>query len=894
MEIDNLVQDIKEVRRRGVSKTHLDQVPVLGEALARYRPDLETTSRRHYLEDLLNDAAKTLGPPTAEAVTIALGLDGEPGTSAERRERMALLYDRTAQTVRKNGTEEKAFTALAKAIVCLCPAAHVDAQKLGSLQSVVAEAVGRVGTLPDLQVVTTRPGTFDPARFLSGASMNSTEVGRYAVARRVDVDGDVLTIDEVATRLAEEATVGYIMAGAGEGKSTYLHALCSALMSRAIVFRWRVAGQLDWSKLQDFRDLVTSASTTASSDEPPIVIVGELATKPTREQEDALIEIVQGIPSGLAPARISIVLAGRPAWLNRTRHRVSTGQTMRLMPLSNAEAEALIETLADAHLACRRDKGSVWTEVHFPNLGQFLARPPAQRVGIFLQGPSLVGSLLHAVYGHEFTRRLIAEYRDLESAERAAYLLVSLATSSLGGVSQELLESICPDANIEDSSDGSPWQRDFDGKHSARHEMIGKLVVEDKDASSAGEISKMIGKIVHAAISSHEGRDIFLNSVRILDESRSLVPEQQRKTGPQFRAALRSGILRNRESWERLEQSIGPSPAELLAYANVMHRLLPEKLGRAEDNEYLLGRIEHLLTTAESAALPGSPLAYKARYYRIFTERAARIIRGDVVDDLSDIKALLPMMSHTWPELDFYARVLSLGLSTLRHCDLDENEADRIAEAVLEAWQRIRVEGDTSGRVYEYANFVARNLYDWPRSRRLSLLEHAWEISHALSDPDGSLACLLDVELIKLEHCSAGENAAAVRARRRHILSESVVPHQSNAEVVLRFADFAAADDETARRLVLKVGGKLATTNDPTTRSMALHALSLVTPIDEERLDYLRAALTAYEQSMVSRDDWLTRGAFWKRALRTLRGLSPHEASLLEAQVAAAGRKFAS
>lgn len=793
------------------------------------------------------------------------------------------------------------FGELAKASVRFSPAAppgdrHAGARPVraplapGSLESVVAEAPDRVGTLPDLRVVTTRTGTFNPANFLSGASMNPTEVDRYAVARRVDMDGDALAVDEVATRLAAEEMVGYLVAGAGEGKSTYLHALRSSLVDRAIVFTWRATGQLDWPKLQDFRDVVASVSPTKSRDEPPIVIVGELQTKPTREQEDALIEIVQGIPSGLATPRTSILLAGRPAWLNRIRQRASTGLTMRLMPLAGGEAEALIENLADAHLACRQDKGPAWTGAHFPNLGQFLALPHASRVAVFLQGSSLVGSLLHAAYGRKFTDRLRVEYTDLEPAERAAYLLVSLATSSLGGISEELLESICPDANIERSSAGSPWQRDIDGMHSARHEMIGKLVVEDKGASTARDISQMIGKIVGAAIFSLEARDLFLNSVRIFDEWRSLVPEQQRKTEPQFRAALRSGILENRESWERLEQSIGPGPGELLAYSYALQRLLPE--GRRGGAEYLLVRSEHLLAAAEAAATPGSPFAYRAQYHRIFVARAARRIRGDVADDPRDIKALIPMMSHTWPEPIFYAQVLSLGLSTLRHCDLDEDESDQIAGAVLDAWQRLRVEGDTREQIYGYSTFVARELYDWPQSRRLSLWETAWDFSRALASPDGSLACLIDAELIKLERSSTGEDAAALRERRWHILSQSVVAHQSDAEVALRFAELAGTDDETARRRVLRVGRQLASSDDPTTRAMALHALAIVATSDEERLDNLRPALPAYEQSIISRDDWLTRGPYWKRALRELRGIAPDEASVLDAQIAAAGRRF--
>jgi len=766
----------------------------------------------------------------------------------------------------------------------------LDAGK--NLESAVAETADRVGSPPDLRVVTSRTGTIDPARFLSGASLDPADVGRYAVARRVNIDGDELALDDVAARITAEETVGYLIAGAGEGKSTYLHALCSSLVSRAIVFRWRVTGQLDWQRLQNFRDEVASIAATSSSHELPIVIVGELATKLAREQEDALIEIVQGIPSGLAAPRTSIVLAGRPAWLNRIRHSVSTGHTMSLVPLCGAEAELLIKNLADAHVACSQDKGPAWTAAHFPNLGHFLAQPHASQVAVLRDGPSLVGSLLHAAYGREFIRRLIMEYDALEPPEQAAYLLVSFATSALGGISEELLESICHDADIKRASAGSPWQRDRDRVHSARHEMIGKVVLEDKDAATAPDISRMIGHIVDAAESSTEALNLLFNSVRIFDESRSLVPEQQRKTEPQLRAAVRTGILENRESWERLEQSIGPDPSEFLACAYVMSRLLPEKLGGGEKNEYLLARTEHLLALAESAATPGSPFAGRVRYQRIFVDRAARRIRGDVVDDFSDVKALLPMLGQTWPEAPFYAQVVSLGLSTLKHCDLDEDESDQVAGAVLEAWQRLLVVGDPRDEeTYGYSFFVARELCVWPLERRLSLWGAAWEFSRALATPDGALACLLDAELVKLEKSSTGEDAAVLRARRRRVLSETVITGQANAEVVLRFTDLAATD-ETVQRVVRQVGGQLAAADNPTSRSMALHALAIVATSDGERLDLLRAAFEAYDQSIKSRDDWTTRGSFWKRALRKIRDLAPDEASALEPRLAAAARKF--
>lgn len=760
-----------------------------------------------------------------------------------------------------------------------------------SLQASIEQAARQVSMPPDLTVVATRISTLDPAHFLSGASLNGAEVSEYAVSRRVEVDGDEFDVDSIASRLAQESMVGYLISGAGEGKSTYLHALCAALSPRAIVFRWRVSGHLDWAKLQEFRETVESLDSANGVDELPVIVVGEFATKLTREHEDALIDIVQGIPAELAPPRISLVLAGRPAWLNRIRRGVSTGQTMRLVPLSEAEAELLIEKLTDAYTACLEAKGPAWTADRFPNLGRFLSEPSARRLAIFLQGESLVGSLLRAAYGQEFIRRLIAEYTDLEPAEREAYLVVSLATSGSGGISESLLESICSDADIERASGGTPWQRDLDGIHSARHEMIGKLIVEDKDASTDREITHAMARVVDAASFSREARELFLNSVRIFDETRSLIPDQRRRPESRFRAALRSAILEDRDSWERVKRSIGTMAGDYLAFAYALHRLLPARVSGEENTEFLLAQVTDLLERAEAAAPADSPLASQIRYRRVFAERDVRRSRGEDVDDLRDVRALLPMLGENWPDAQFYAQFVSLGLSTLKRRELDDEQEDDIAEAVLQAWQRLRVEGDIAEQVYAYSTFVAREVFSWPLSRRLTLWETAWEFSRALSNPDGSLACLIDDELIKLEKGSAADRIA-IRGRRQHVLSESVARGQDNAEVLLRFADVLAADDDAARLRLVRVARPLATSDSAITRSMALHAMAVASRSAEERLEYLRAAMPAYEESMISRDDWLTRGPYWKRGLRELRHIVPYEASVIEPKLARAGRKF--
>ncbi len=803
---------------------------------------------------------------------------------------MVTIHRRGRSTLAVTETEDGAAEASVAVDRPALARPRLHSKRQGTIESAGMEVAARVALPAGLSIVTERPSVFDPATFLSGASMNPAEVGRYAVPRRIDLDASILDTETFADRLREEPTVCFLAAGAGEGKSTFLHALSAALVTRTIVVRWSVTDPLDWQKIQDVRDSFRALTKVDGPGDLTVVVLGEIATTLSREHEDEVIRTVQSIPAGVAPPAISIVLAGRPAWLNRIRQRTSTGKDTRLMPLSELEVGSLIDRLAEAYGSCRRSKGMAWTEAHFPNLPRFLASPHASQVEAFGGGKSLVGALLHAAYGNAFVNRLTAEYSDLPEADRAAYLAVSLATSALGGMTEDLLEAICPD--IDARSEGAPWQRSADGVHSARHEMIGKLVVEDSLASTARQVSAMIAKVVAVGRESQEARDLFLSSVRIFDEPQSLVPPHRRKTEPQFRRAVRNGVLVDRDAWERLESSIGSRAGDLLACSYILHRLLPEKLSDTESNAYLLERSAHLLARAESTAGDGSALADRARYHRIFVERAALKLRQEPTNDITNVRTLLPMLEQAWPESVFYAQFVSLGISSLRNSDLDADEQDEIAGGVLQAWQRLRIDGAVGEQRFAYSGFVARDLFDWPEGRRLGLWLGAWEFSCSLGNPDGSLACLIDGELGKRRAGRLSDETPEVRVRRMRVLSDSVVPGQTNSEVVLRYARLAGAEDGLSRHRISRVGSQLEYAADPVTRSMALHSLAIVSPSADDQLRYLRAALTDYGASINSRDDWLTRGGFWREALRMLRALDSVEAETLEKSMSASARKF--
>jgi tetratricopeptide (TPR) repeat protein len=132
VDVEQLVEDLKKVRERGIRKTSLESletVPALQEGLARWRPDIDDTARKHLLEDLVAQAANGLGDHDAEGIRLALGIgetprnhDGSVRTSADRRAAFAAHYQRASETVRRPGDlEDQVFTKLAKVILSLPP-----------------------------------------------------------------------------------------------------------------------------------------------------------------------------------------------------------------------------------------------------------------------------------------------------------------------------------------------------------------------------------------------------------------------------------------------------------------------------------------------------------------------------------------------------------------------------------------------------------------------------------------------------------------------------------------------------------------------------------------------------------------------------------------------------
>lgn len=207
MDVEALIRDLREVRERGIPRivsAPLDKVPDLKAALALHKPDLDDANRRNYLKELLADALELGDPHWASGIRLALDMDGEGGTSKERRERFAAHHRSYADTVRKKGgVEENAFRELAKAIIALVqrdrPDAEVTAQPLQEAQTALTASPGE-------RIITSSARAYFAVDSFEQDLRQA--VDRYLLSELSEREVFGYALDDLAARSARDETSG--------------------------------------------------------------------------------------------------------------------------------------------------------------------------------------------------------------------------------------------------------------------------------------------------------------------------------------------------------------------------------------------------------------------------------------------------------------------------------------------------------------------------------------------------------------------------------------------------------------------------------------------------------------------------------------------------------------
>ena len=207
MDVEALIRDLREVRERGIPKVvggPMDKVPELSNALALYKPDLAPLNRRNYLKELLEDALKSGDSHWAQGIRLALDMDGEGGSSKERRERFAEHHRSWAETVRKNGVEENALRELAKAIIAAVQSdPHGDEAATQSLD----EAAARPADSPPRPIITSSARAYFAVDSFEQDLRQA--IDRYLLTDLSELEVFGTALDDLAARRTRDDTTGF-------------------------------------------------------------------------------------------------------------------------------------------------------------------------------------------------------------------------------------------------------------------------------------------------------------------------------------------------------------------------------------------------------------------------------------------------------------------------------------------------------------------------------------------------------------------------------------------------------------------------------------------------------------------------------------------------------------
>ena len=450
---------------------------------------------------------------------------------------------------------------------------------------------------------------------------------------------------------------------------------------------------------------------------------------------------------------IAIIIAGRLAWTNRVRRRISATD-VNLVPIGQHEALILDAAIQTAYTALSRRHQPAQLDSKYPNLRRFLEAPQEQRIAT-LAGPRqpLLAAMLKAVYGEDFYRRIVDEYEELRLPDRTAYEAICLAAPTFGPVSANLLVSIAADADLDARARVDPWVGTVIAGYTPRHSVIGQIVIEE--GARPISLQNTFTSLITAAAEQPEALRLLGH---IMSDFRTWEPialNRNPKTSAQLRRIAREGIYANRSLWETCLSTIGGEPLTLTDWAYLLRSQLPDNLTPSAVNIYILQCANDLLKKAIDNS-SGSTSGHDERitFYRVVLNRDLRRIRSDPLDDVLDIRVLREYIGNDWCRADFYGELIGICTRFLRDVintsefDEDDEVQWMALETLVIAFQYLRTFGPPLRHIQRmYANIIGRRIYGGMRERRIERLRVAWYTSVSLGTPEAALGVMLDSEL---------------------------------------------------------------------------------------------------------------------------------------------------
>lgn len=731
-------------------------------------------------------------------------------------------------------------------------------------------------------------GSPDFDRFLSGAPLTQNELSDLAVPRRIWLAGRMRSPDDVVDWIGDRARTTLLLHGeAGEGKSTYVASLCRRLSGQYVLLRWKQGPQFDLQAAANFRDIVASYLDEKSLP-LQVLIISELRSALSRDQEIALIGAMEDYDEDPAEYQgISVLIAGRPSWTGVIRRRIASSHA-RLVPLTPPELTLLGNLIANcyANLSAGQDAERL-RDLHndYPNIQRFVALDEKARSALLGSGEApMIASMLTAVYGEDFHRRLTDEYAELSSEDRHAYLTVCLSAQCMSGISDRLLSILAPEADTGARSQLDPWSLGPDELHIPRHSVIGRTIVEE--AAHILELRRAVGKLLDEAPRYNEAREILGNLLLEFARWNPVSAAPTGKSSAQLRSYARNEVAADPARWAAIEGALNPAdPWELMHWAYILTRILPDHPNGGPTNTFLIESAMGLNEAAARSARETLPfggvehtiLIERAAYYRVILRREAdQIIRSEPSDDVADVKELARLIGKSWCRPDFYGQLVGICSAALKapmgSARFDEYDSDNwlLLTTLVVAFQHLRAQAGVFPQIQlAYAEIVGRLMHGVVIHRKEELLRLGWAKASELNTPDPALAVLLDETLAAIR--GDDRSKAHLLAERREILLTAAEGSQEYPEALLRLSFLVSDDDMLRSRARELIAPYLAFQAAGIFRGMVLHSKAL---LDDEHGAAQAAALSEavafYNDGIKTRDHWLNWKDYWKEAIRAL------------------------
>jgi len=596
----------------------------------------------------------------------------------------------------------------------------------------------------------------DPRRLLGGSALAPTDIQAFAVRRRVYIESlkQETDLEGLSSWLAGQTEKTLLLiAETGEGKTTFTNLLLNPLRDKFITLEWDIDNlrPLNHHDLRIFHNIVRTFLPPEVVDdlapqEPTLIVIGEIPAGLSGSTSDHICSSLVKRASSPDPSVVLIV--GRPAELQPILYGISA-EIIRLLPINLEEADELCSNLRKAYseLISRGISGTELEE-RYPNLFRFLELPRSNQIKLFLESKKpLIAALLQAVYGEDSWKRLKKEFDSLKQAEKNAYMHICLASSAGKPVPEQLLRWLAPDAQVESHCQYNPWVR-IDGSHVARHKVIAQTVIEESGANTL--LMECLGKWLDCFEKTEISPLLVWRIFNQIAEWQPVTPE--RKQSRSFKGLIkrlaRQALSERKDFISHLIRHAENDERHVIQWAATIHELLPDRLG--EKDLYLLGAIRTLLEKVMSTTVDTS-LKQRGQYYLDKNERDTRKAKNQPEDigQLSvRIKSWNQIMGERRWEPDFFTDLFLDANSLARILTVGPERTNLDSEQLLEAYmvaalafENLRLRSGYNERCRQldigvYSELISRLLYYALPTKKIKVLQAAWEVSAKTQNPN--------------------------------------------------------------------------------------------------------------------------------------------------------------